>query len=157
MNTILPTNPVPPPSDIDLVHHATQLAVWLQDDQNNEVRDLITSFSGSHLRPIPRPGPACSRLKAGAELEGRRCHLHQGHPELGMKCQSTAAHLDLLSLNSQTLTARLSPGFQALPSTLWAKLAQTSQWRWPGLCVSGSSHLGAIAPKPVLHMDTSWL
>lgn len=33
-----------------------------------------------------------------------------GAPELGMKCQSTAAHLDLLSLNGQTLTAGTSPG-----------------------------------------------
>lgn len=56
---------MPPPSDIDLVHHETQLAVWLQDDQNNEVSDLITSFSGSHLRPTPRPGSACSRLDGG--------------------------------------------------------------------------------------------
>lgn len=98
MNTILP-NPVPPPPGIDLVHHATQLAVWLQDNQNKEVSDLKTSFSGSHLRPTPTPGSACSMLEASAELEGWRYHLHQGQHELGMKCQITAAHLDLLSLS----------------------------------------------------------
>lgn len=163
VNTILP-NPVPPPSDIDLVLHATQLAAWLQDDQNSEVSEPITSFSGSHLRPTPRPGSACSRLETGAELEGWRYHLHQGQPELGMKCQSTAAQLDLLSLNSQTLTAGTSPGFQAPASTLWAKLAgamanepmEMGRVVMPHCDVSGGSHLGAIAPKTVLQMGTSW-
>lgn len=109
VNTSLP-KPVPPPSDIDLVHHATQLALWLHDDQNNEVSDPITSFSGSHLRPTPRPGSACSRLEAGAELEGWRYHLHQGQPELGMKCQScTPGFADPKLRDSHSRNLRMLP------------------------------------------------